>query len=79
MISLQHPNLIDSFVQAIRKLGRRCNYYKNNGLIHLISQLPNSGIPKLEAVLTELPEQLVDCIVGPFAELKSRSLGEPAR
>jgi hypothetical protein len=73
MIRIEHPDVVDHYLEAIKRVASSKRGYYMYWLARLIPDLPASAAPKLEALLPEIPEKLVDQIVPYLAELQAKS------
>jgi hypothetical protein len=75
MIRVEHPGATDAVVEAIRKFAvgksRYGLYWYSNWVARLIPRLPRAeALPKLEALLPTLPEEMADRLIDALTELK---------
>ena len=71
IVRIQHPEAVDAVIKAIVKYAKSGTY----GLWwigRLIPELPKSAIPKLEAMMPELPEKRVDEVLEFVTQLKNK-------
>ncbi len=71
MVSVEHPEATDALVATITTHAKGARGYYLYGLPPLVGQLPKSAVPKLEAILPDLPERVADQFVNYIAELKN--------
>lgn len=73
LIRLQHPDATDAMVQAIEGLSKSTASYGLYWLLRLIKNLPkDEAIPKLETLITRLPEKIAEQVVDHLIELKQQ-------
>ncbi|WP_165226491.1 HEAT repeat domain-containing protein [Aquisphaera insulae] len=75
MIRCKHPEATDSMIELIKVLARGKSTYGYVGIPywigHLIPQLPRvEALPKLEALLPTLPENMIDELLGHVTEMR---------
>jgi hypothetical protein len=73
MVRINHPGATDCVIATIKKHAKAARGYAMYMIPPLIAQLPKEAVPKLEALLPELPEKVMDQVLGHLAELKSRT------
>lgn len=73
MVRVGHPEATDAVLSEIRKRTKDSKpYYYGYSCIHLVSELPRSALPKVEAMLPELPEKCVDSLMDEIMILKNK-------
>jgi hypothetical protein len=73
MVRINHPDATDAVIATIKKHAKAARGYTMYMIPPLITQLPKEAVPKLEAMLPELPEKVMDQVLGHITELKSRT------
>ncbi|QDU75953.1 hypothetical protein Pan97_29970 [Bremerella volcania] len=72
VVRAKHPDSADLIIETIRNASKRGTGYYAYALARLIPALDKSALPKLEALLSELPDNEADRYVLAVAELKNR-------
>lgn len=72
LIRVEHPGATDAVIRTIQKEPGRYSY-DLWWVTRLIPMLPKSAVPKLEAILTSLPANVVDYVLDCTMELKNRA------
>ncbi|PQO24995.1 hypothetical protein C5Y96_26175 [Blastopirellula marina] len=72
IVRSEHPDSADLIIETIRDTSKRGTAYFGYALARFIPALDKSALPKLEALLGELPENEADHYVEAVAELKNR-------
>lgn len=72
IVRSRHPDTADLLIETIRSASKRGTSYYTYALAHFIPALDKSALPKLEALLSELPDGEADRYVMAVAELKNR-------
>lgn len=72
IIRSRHPNSADLIIETIRDTSKRGAGYYSYSLTRLIPALDKSALPKLEQLLSEIPDGEADRYVMAVAELKNR-------
>ncbi|MFM9960916.1 MAG: hypothetical protein ACKV2Q_06795 [Planctomycetaceae bacterium] len=73
MIRVQHPEAADVLIQVIQKEAKVTYYgYFGYWIGRLIPDLPQSAVPKLEALLPTLPDKVVDQLMESVLALKNK-------
>ncbi len=72
IIEYQYPEATQCWIDTLKKLARvKTRYhYSSYFMAPLVTKLPKSSIPAIEAALQEVPETLVDEIMPHLVELK---------
>jgi hypothetical protein len=72
MVRVQHPAATDSVIAAIEKAAKDTHVYSASWLGQHIPNLPKDALPKLDALLTKLPEKAVDQLLEYVTRLKNK-------
>jgi HEAT repeats len=72
MVRIQHPAAIDSLIAAIKKCANDTYVYGLSWLGQLIPNLSKEALPKLDALLSTLPEKAVDQLLDHVTQLKNK-------
>ncbi|MCW8132121.1 MAG: hypothetical protein KIS92_17375, partial [Planctomycetota bacterium] len=74
MVRIGHPEAADAVLSEIRKRGKDTahQYMVRYYYSQLVADLPRSALPKVEALLPELPEKIVDGLVDAMIALKEK-------
>jgi hypothetical protein len=73
MIRIGHPKTVEHFVQILEHAGRAKHANYGYWFARLIADLPADAVPRIEALLPSLPENMVDHIVPYLAELQAKA------
>lgn len=74
MVRIHHPGATDAVIDLLKRGSKSKSRYGNYWITSLIPLLPpDEAVPKLEALLSTLPDKLVDQLLDSVAELKSRA------
>ena len=71
MARVRHPAVTDSVIATITKHAKVVHGYVSYVIAPLILELPKDAVPKLEAMLTKLPEKAVDQLLDFVTQLKN--------
>ncbi|MGC4003146.1 MAG: hypothetical protein QM811_08430 [Pirellulales bacterium] len=72
VVSVGHPNATDFLIATLKKHAESSSYYVAHWFAPLILELPKSALPALEALLTTLPEKIVDQLLESVLLLKHK-------
>ncbi len=72
MVNVEHPEAADAVISAIRKHAAAAHGMALYWIAPLVSELPKTALPKLEALLPSLPEKAIDQLLDKVTQLKSR-------
>lgn len=73
MVRVQHPDAADAIMATVGKHAKATHYYGLYWIAQLIPDLPPSTLPKFEAWLPTLPENVIDQVLDYVSQLKSRA------
>ncbi|QVL31605.1 HEAT repeat domain-containing protein [Telmatocola sphagniphila] len=73
MARAQHPEATDALITMLEKLGDKFSYYYFYHLEDIVSRLPTSAVPKLEALVPKLPERLADNLLMSLQKLREKA------
>lgn len=73
MVRVQHPDAADAIMATVGKHAKATHYYGLYWIAQLIPDLPAAALPKIEAWLPTLPENVIDQLLDYVTQLKSRS------
>jgi hypothetical protein len=77
LIRLGHPAALDALIDLIKSVSRSTTYYYSTYMLRmLVADLPKSALPRIEALVAELPEKFVDSIIDGIAALRTKPDGE---
>lgn len=71
MTATAHPEATDAFIAVCEKHAKKTNYY-SYWFARLITELPKTAIPKLEAMLPKLDEKVADVLIGYMQQLREQ-------
>lgn len=73
MLRVQHPMAEDALINLIKATAKATGYiYSTYQLVRLIGALPKAALPRVEALIPELPDKFVDSIIDGVAELRTK-------
>lgn len=73
MARTQHPQVVDHFCDALEKMGRqKTRYYGFWWIGQIVADLPREAAPRIEELIPQLPEPMVDDLVPYLTDLKAR-------
>ena len=73
MIRIGHAQAVEYFLKSLERLGKRkSRYYYAWWLVRLIPDLPKSAAKKIEAILPDLNETIVDEVIPHLEQLKAK-------
>ena len=76
MIEIEHPDIVELFMQCLQKLlGRNRQYHYTYWISRLIPSLPKAAIKPLEEMIPSMPDKAADEIIPHIADLKTRHGG----
>jgi hypothetical protein len=77
MVELKHPEIVDKFIAILKRPWNfNRSYYGIAMVAYGVPRLPASAIPRLEALLPDLHEKIVDVLVPVLAEMKQTAAAE---
>ena len=71
MVRAAHPGAADAFVAVLEKFGKKNDYFVY-WFGTLVSSLPKSALPRIEALIPELHERVADHLMGSLQQLRDR-------
>jgi HEAT repeat protein len=72
LLRLRHPDMIDAFIAALSKRGKK-RYFYHYWYTRLIPRLPKEAIPHLEKLVATFPENEMDYWLEAIHELRSKT------
>jgi len=73
MVRVEHPGATDAVIDSIKKQSKDATYfYYGYYYSSLVSDLPRSALPKLEELITTLPDKYVDGLMDSVLALKNK-------
>ena len=72
MVQINHPGAADAIIDTLKKQAKSSTHYYGYWYSRMIPDLPRSALPKLEALLPELPEKMVDQLMESVMALKAK-------
>jgi hypothetical protein len=73
IISTEHPDAVNLFIAALKKVAGKKQQYYSYWLVRMIPTLPKSAAPQIEAMLPDIHEKMVDQIAPYLAELQTKN------
>ena len=73
MVDSSHPDATEAFLACMEKYAKKKTaHYYGFWFSQLIPQLPKSAIPKIEALIAELPDNIADNVIGYLQQLRDK-------
>ena len=72
MVYSSHPEATDAFLACLEKFAKKKGSYYDFWFGHFIPGLPKSAIPRIEAIVPELPDNVADNIIGYLQQLRDK-------
>jgi hypothetical protein len=72
MVRIGHPAAIDAIIDAIAKDAKSTRSYMGYWYGPMIVAMPRSALPRIEALMTTLPDKVVDQLMDSVMELKAK-------
>jgi hypothetical protein len=72
MVHSAHPEATDAFLACMEKFASKKTPYYGFWFAHLIADLPRSAIPRVEAIVASLPENIADSVIGYLQQLRDK-------
>jgi hypothetical protein len=71
MVNSEHPGAVEAFIAAFEKHSKKGTYY-TWWFMRLITELPQSAVPRLEALLPNLDEKTADNLIIYIQQLREK-------
>ena len=71
MVAAEHPDATDAVIAMLEKFGDKSGYYSYY-VGHLVGGLPKSALPRLEALIPKLHDNVADALLGFMQQLRDK-------